>query len=153
MRKWAGLAGWIAVSFVAAAVGSRFEPGAWYAALNKPPWTPPSWLFGPVWTVLYATMGVAAWLVWERAGFRGARVALTLFGAQLVLNAAWSWLFFGLQRPGLAAAEIVVLLAAIVATCVAFWRVRTAAGLLLLPYIGWVGFATALNLAIWWLNR
>jgi translocator protein len=153
MKKWAGLAGWIAVSFVAAAVGSRFEPGAWYAALNKPPWTPPSWLFGPVWTVLYATMGVAAWLVWERAGFRGARVALALFGAQLVLNAAWSWLFFGLQRPGLAAAGILVLLAAIVATCVAFWRVRPAAGLLLLPYSGWVGFAAALNLAIWWLNR
>jgi benzodiazapine receptor len=150
-----GLIGFLLVSFGAAGIGGLFTSsglGDWYDSLRKPPWTPPDAVFGPVWTVLYAAMGVAAWLVWRRAGWRGARVALGLFGVQLVLNAAWSGLFFGLRRPDLAAIEIVVLWVAILATILAFARVsRTAAGLMV-PYLLWVTFASALNLAIWRLN-
>jgi translocator protein len=151
MRRWLGLVGWVALPLLAGLVGSQFEPGTWYAGLEKPPWNPPSWVFGPVWTTLYVLMGVAAWLVWDRSG-AGASAALTLFVVQLVLNAAWSWLFFGLQSPGLALIEIVVLWALIVATTMLFWRVRAGAGALMLPYLAWVTFATALNFEIWRLN-
>lgn len=151
-RQWLGLGGFLLITFAAAAIGSQFMPGEWYARLAKPSWTPPSWLFGPVWTLLYVLMGVAAWLVWKDRGFAGARVALLLYGVQLVLNAAWSWLFFGLQRPGLAFAEILLLWSAILATLIAFWRHRKLAGALLVPYLAWVSFATALNWAIWQLN-
>jgi translocator protein len=147
-----GLIAWLLLVALAAWFGSQFAPGAWYQALEKPAWTPPSWLFGPVWTVLYAMMGVAAWMVWRERGFSGAPTALGLFLLQLVLNAAWSWLFFGLQRPDLAAAEILILWAAIAATIVASWRVRPLAGWLLVPYLLWVSFAAALNVAIWRLN-
>jgi tryptophan-rich sensory protein len=140
------------VSFLPAAVGGFFGPGRWYADLAKPSWTPPGWVFGPVWTALYASMGVAAWLVWRRTGLAGAPLAFTLFALQLVLNAAWSWLFFGLQRPDLAFADIVVLWAAILGTLLLFYRSVPAAGLVLLPYLLWVGFAAALNLQIWRLN-
>ena len=91
------LAGFLLASFSAGAIGSQFMPGDWFTALNKPSWNPPGWLFGPVWTLLYLLMGVAAWRVWRKAGFRGAPVALGVFACQLVLNAAWSWLFFGLH--------------------------------------------------------
>jgi translocator protein len=153
-RKWQGigLVGWLLVVAVAAWFGSQFMPGAWYAGLEKPAWTPPSWLFGPVWTLLYVAMAIAAWLVWRERGFSGAPVALGLFLLQLSLNAAWSWLFFGLQRPDLAFAEIVVLWGAILATLTAFGRIRAAAGWLLAPYLAWVTFAAALNFAIWRLN-
>jgi translocator protein len=147
-----GLIAWLLLVALAAWFGSQFAPGAWYQALEKPPWTPPGWLFGPVWTILYAMMGVAAWLVWRERGFSGAPAALGLFLLQLVLNAAWSWLFFGLRRPDLAALEILILWAAIAATIVAFWRVRPLAGWLLVPYLLWVSFAAALNVAIWRLN-
>jgi tryptophan-rich sensory protein len=148
-RELVGLLAWILVSFVPAVVGGRFLPGEWYRALDKPPWTPPGWVFGPAWTALYLSMGVAAWLVWrERLGPR-ALVPLALFGAQLVLNGLWSWLFFGLRRPGLALADIGALWLAIAATVVAFWGVRPLAGALLLPYLAWVSFATALNADIW----
>lgn len=151
-RQWLGLGGFLLLTFAAAAIGSQFMPGEWYARLAKPSWTPPSWLFGPVWTLLYVLMAVAAWLVWKDRGFAGARVALVLYSVQLAFNAAWSWLFFGLQRPGLAFAEILVLWIAILATLIAFWRHRALAGALLVPYLAWVSFATALNLAIWRLN-
>ena len=148
-RELVGLLVSILVSFVPAAVGGRFLPGEWYRALDKPPWTPPGWVFGPAWTALYLSMGVAAWLVWrERLGSR-ALLPLALFGAQLVLNGLWSWLFFGLRRPDLALADIVALWLAIAATIVAFWGVRPVAGALLLPYLAWVTFATALNADIW----
>jgi tryptophan-rich sensory protein len=147
-----GLIGWLAASMAAGVIGSRFTPGAWYADLAKPAWTPPNAVFGPVWTALYVLMGVAAWLVWRRGGFSGAPVALGLFLAQLVLNALWSVLFFGLHLPGAAFAEILVLWAAILATTILFWRVQPAAGALLLPYLLWVGFAAALNLQLWRLN-
>jgi benzodiazapine receptor len=124
----------------------------WYPALRKPAWTPPGWLFGPVWTVLYVSMGVAAWLVWTKAGLRSAAVALALFALQLALNAAWTPVFFGLHRPGTAFGVIVALWAAIVAATAAFWQVRPVAGLLMLPYLAWVTFAAALNFAIWRMN-
>lgn len=135
-----------------AASGLATPPGNWYAALAKPSWTPPGWLFGPVWTLLYAAMGVSAWILWRNRSRPGARRALACFGVQLALNFAWTPVFFGLHRPGLAAAVIVTLLAMIVATVAASWRVSRAAALLLLPYAGWVGFASCLNVAIWLLN-
>jgi translocator protein len=148
----AGLLAWLLLCYAAAGFGSLFAPGEWYVSLTKPAWTPPAWLFAPVWTLLYAMMAVAAWLVWTARGFAGARIALSLFITQLVLNAGWSWLFFGLRRPGIAAIEIGLLWIAILATLIAFWRLRRVAAVLLLPYLGWVSFAAALNIAIWRLN-
>ena len=147
-----GLLGWLALCFVVAWFGSRFEPGPWYAGLTKPWWTPPNWLFGPVWTVLYVLMAVAAWLVWGRVGFRGAPLALGLFLAQLALNGAWSWLFFGLQQPGWALVDLVLLGVILFAAMVAFWGHQPMAGVLLLPYFLWVMFAGILNYALWRLN-
>jgi tryptophan-rich sensory protein len=142
--------------FAAAAVGALFTnpnvPG-WYANLDKPSWTPPSWVFGPVWSLLYLLMGVSAWQVWRKAGSRSAAVPLVLFGIQLVFNMAWSGLFFGLRRPGVALVGIVFLWFAILATTIAFWRRSAPAGWLMLPYLVWVSFAAALNVAIWNLNR
>lgn len=147
-----GLAGWLLLSFAAAAIGSRFMPGAWYASLAKPAWNPPAAVFAPVWTALYTMMGVAAWLVWRRAGFAGASVALGLFVFQLALNALWSYLFFGAHRPDLAFYEIVVLWLAILGVMLLFWRVDWRAGALLAPYLLWVGFASFLNFTLWRLN-
>ena len=146
------LAGWVALCFGAAALGALFMPGEWYASLKKPSWNPPGWIFGPVWTALYALMAVAAWLVWLRGGFAVQRRPLKLFLGQLVLNAAWSPIFFGLHQPGAAFAEIVLLWAAIVVTLAAFRRVSGAASLLLVPYLLWVTFAAVLNFALWRLN-
>lgn len=154
-HSWLGLIVLVALCFAAAAVGSAATVpriDEWYAHLAKPAWTPPSGVFGPVWSFLYASMAVAAWLVWRQEGLRGARVALGLFAVQLALNVAWSWLFFGLRSPGLALVDVVLLLAAILATLIAFWRRSIAAGALMAPYLGWVGFASALNLAIWRMN-
>jgi tryptophan-rich sensory protein len=128
-------------------------PGEWYFDLAKPSWTPPGWIFGPVWTLLYAMMGVAAWLVWKQTGFSRARAALSLFAIQLVLNGVWSWFFFGLHRPGLAFIDILALWVMILATTLAFWQHRPLAGALLIPYLAWVSFASALNFSIWWINR
>ncbi len=124
----------------------------WYAGLAKPGWNPPNWVFGPVWSALYLSMAVAAWLVWRQAGWAGAARPLGLFGAQLVLNVLWSILFFGLHRPDLAFGEILILWAFILATLVLFWRWSKAAGLLLVPYLAWVTFASVLNFAVWRLN-
>jgi tryptophan-rich sensory protein len=152
LPRWLGLFGWLALSFSAAAIGGRFMPGGWYASLNKPSWNPPGWVFGPVWTALYTMMAVAAWLVWRRGGWSAQRRALTLFLVQLALNAAWSPLFFGLRRPGIAFAEIVLLWVAIAATLAAFRPVNRAAAWLLAPYLTWVSFAAALNFTLWRLN-
>lgn len=146
----AALAGWMIVCFGAAAFGSRYRPGAWYAALRKPRWNPPNAVFAPVWSVLYTMMAVAAWLVWRAVG---PGLELALFAAQLGLNAAWSWLFFGRHRAGLALADILVLWLAVAATLVAFRQARPLAAWLLLPYLAWVSFAAALNAALWRLNR
>ena len=152
MNRWLALALWLGITFAAAAIGGLFQPGAWYAGLNKPSWTPPSAVFGPVWTLLYVMMGVAAWLVWKAKGFPGARLPLTLDLLQLAANAAWSWLFFGLHRPGFALLDIAFLWLLLAGTLAAFWRIRRAAGWLLVPYLLWVSFAAALNFAIRQLN-
>ena len=155
LRSIVGLAAWVGVCFGAAAVGYLFTgpaiPG-WYAALRKPPWTPPNWLFGPVWSLLYLMMAVAAWMVWRRVGLAGGALPLGLFGVQLACNVAWSALFFGLHMPGAAFADIIVLWCLILATAAAFWRVAPAASILMLPYLGWVTFASALNWAVWRMN-
>lgn len=151
-RAGLGLVLWLAVTFAAAALGSRFLPGPWYARLIKPPWTPPSWVFAPVWTALYILMAVAAWRVWKAAGFGRARAPLLLFFLQLVLNAAWSWLFFGLQRIDLALLDIAVLLLTISATLRLFWTHDRPSAVLFAPYVLWVAYATTLNAAIWRLN-
>lgn len=149
-----GFLGWMAVTFATAAVGSMasVNAGPFYADLVRPDWAPPAWVFGPAWTLLYVLMGIAAWLVWRARGMRGARVALSLFVAQLVLNALWSWLFFGWRLGGLAFVDVIALWALIVATCVAFWRISPLAGGLLVPYLLWVTYAAALNYAVWQLN-
>lgn len=153
-KQAAGLAVWLAVAFVAAALGgaASIEAGPFYAGLARPEWAPPAALFGPVWTVLYLLMGVAAWLVWRVGGFAAARTALTLFLVQLAFNALWSWLFFGWHLGALAFVDILLLWALIVATLIAFWRLRPLAGALLVPYLLWVSFAAALNYAVWRLN-
>lgn len=148
-----GLVFWLLVCFAAPAVGAFSMPGSWYAQLHKPSWNPPSWVFGPVWTLLYAMMAVAAWLVWRQGGFKAQRRALGLFLVQLLFNALWTPLFFGLHRPGLAFVDIVLLWLALLATIVAFWKARPLAGALLVPYLGWVAFASALNFMLWHLNR
>jgi len=125
----------------------------WYPALRKPAWTPPGSWFAPVWTALYVFVGVAGWRVWDAQPGPGRRRALVLWCVQLALNAAWSPLFFGLRNPGLALVEIVLLAISIAAFVVAARHVSRAATLLFVPYAAWVGFATALNAAIWWLNR
>lgn len=147
-----GLCGWLVACFAVASLGAVFMPGDWYAALRKPAWNPPGWLFGPVWTTLYTMMAVAAWLVWKRGGFVFQRRPLALFLGQLVLNAAWTPLFFGLHRPGMAFAVIILLWLAIAATLVAFRPVSRAAAWLLVPYLAWVGFAAVLNGTLWRLN-
>jgi translocator protein len=124
----------------------------WYANLERPDWDPPDWVFGPVWTVLYAGIAVSGWLVWRNAGWPGARLPLSLWGVQLGLNLLWTALFFGLQMPVLALVEIVVLWIAIVLTIAAFWRVSRIAAVILAPYLAWVSFAGALNYSIWTLN-
>lgn len=153
-RPWIGLAPWLALSFVAAAIGAAasVRAGAFYAQLLRPDWAPPASVFGPVWTILYALMGIAAWLVWRSAGLRSARFALGLFIAQLAANALWSWLFFAWHLGALAMADIILLWLLLVATIIAFWRIRPLAGALLIPYLLWVSFAAALNLAVWQMN-
>lgn len=125
----------------------------WYPHIEKPSWTPPGAVFGPVWTVLYLLMGVSAWLIWRHAAEIQRRRALWIFAIQLALNSIWSFVFFGLRNPGWAALEIVLLWSAIVATLVAFARISRVAAGLLVPYLLWVSFAAALNLSIWSLNR
>lgn len=146
------LIGFLSLVAIAAASGIFFEPGAWYAALVKPAFTPPAYVFPPVWTALYVAMAFSAWLVWRRWGWHGARLALSLFFAQLALNALWSWLFFGLHRPGLALLDLVLLWVLLLATLLAFGARHRGAALLLVPYFVWVSYAGVLNAAIWRLN-
>lgn len=154
IRQTAGLVGWLLLSFAAAAIGAvaSVQAASFYQHLAQPSWAPPSSVFGPVWSVLYALMGAAAWLVWREGGWRLRRGVLTLFVIQLTVNALWSWLFFAWHHGALAFADIVLLWLLIVATVIGFWRVRPLAGALLVPYLGWVSFASALNLAVWQMN-
>lgn len=146
------LAGWLAFCFAAAVPAAFMSTGGWYAALQKPSWNPPAWVFAPGWNALYITMAVAAWLVWRRGGWQFQRTALGLFLVQWLLSALWTPLFFSMHLIGFAAADILLLWLALAATVILFWRVRTEAGLLLLPYLAWVSFAAMLNFTIWRLN-
>jgi benzodiazapine receptor len=151
-RSMLGLLGWLALCFTAAGSAAFVSTDDWYLVLNKPTWNPPAWVFGPVWTLLYAMMAVAAWLVWREGGWRAQRRPLGLFVLQWVLNALWTPLFFGMHRPGLALLDIAMLWLALATTLLAFWRVRQVAGILLIPYLAWVTLATALNFTIWRMN-
>ncbi len=154
IKQVIGLVGWLLLSFAAAAIGAlaSLQAADFYRQLAQPSWAPPASVFGPVWSVLYVLMGVAAWLVWREGGWHRQRGVLVLFVLQLAVNALWSWLFFGWHRGALAFADIVLLWLLIVATVIGLWRARPLAGALLLPYLGWVSFATALNYAVWQLN-
>jgi tryptophan-rich sensory protein len=151
-RDVLGLAAFVVMCFGVSLLGGRATLPAlahWYPALAKPTWTPPEWVFGPVWTLLYPTVAVAGWLAWREG--RSRRGTL-LYLLQLTLNAAWPWFFFGERRIGWALVCVVALWFAILGTIVAFWRVSRGAAVLMLPYLGWVGFALALNAALWRMN-
>jgi benzodiazapine receptor len=152
-KQIAGLIGWLALAFIAAAIGAVASTRApeFYQSLIRPSWAPPAALFGPVWSVLYLMMGIASWLVW-REGSVNTRGALRLYLVQLALNSLWSWLFFAWHQGRWAFFEIVVLWVMILATVAAFWRIRPLAGVLLVPYLLWVSFATALAYTVWTLN-
>lgn len=156
MRQFNALVGWLVIAFVAAAIGGMGSAGApeFYGLLDRPAWAPPAWLFGPVWTILYAGMGVAAWLVWRERPTAGdrLRVPLALFLVQLAVNALWSWVFFVWQSGALATLNILLLDLLVIATILAFRRIRPLAAALLLPYLAWIAFATALTLSTWQRN-
>lgn len=149
-----GLFCWLALSFAAAGLGAlaSFDAGPFYEQLARPTWAPPPTIFGPVWTALYVLMAIAAWLVWREPASPARKSALVLYVVQLGSNALWSWLFFRWRMGALAFADVVLLLVLLAATLVAFWRVRPLAGVLLVPYLGWVAFATALTWAVWQAN-
>ncbi|MBL8980144.1 MAG: tryptophan-rich sensory protein [Gemmatimonadetes bacterium] len=147
------LGGWILLSMLAGVSGGVARPDAWYDGIRKPRWNPPHWVFAPAWTVLYVTMGVAAWMVWSRREEAAVGLALGLFVVQLLFNSAWSWIFFRFRRMDLAFSELVVMWLLVLATLLAFWSIRPAAGQLLVPYLLWVTFAGYLNLTLWRLNR
>lgn len=149
-----GLIGWLALCFAVSAIGAvaSIQAKSFYGQLAQPAWAPPPSVFGPVWTILYALMGVAAWLVWRTDGFRAHRNALILFLVQLAFNALWSWLFFAWHRGGFAFVDIILMDILVVATIILFWRARVLAGALLIPYLMWIVFASALNFSIWQLN-
>ena len=153
-RGFMGLVGWLVVGFIAAFSGGIASVNApsFYNELVQPSWAPPAGAFGPVWTILYILMSVAAWLVWRVSGWQHQAGALWLFLVQLVANGLWSWLFFAWHQGAWAFAEICVLWLLIVATLVAFWRVRPLAGVLMLPYLAWVSFAVVLCYHVWRAN-
>ncbi|QDT37651.1 TspO/MBR family protein [Stratiformator vulcanicus] len=153
--RWIGLVFFILLCLGAGSLGAIAttpEIAGWYQTLEKPSWNPPNSVFGPVWTTLFVMMAVAAWLVWKPKGFRSAAIQLTLFAIQLLLNVAWSWIFFGMHQPGWAFIEIIVLWATILATAVTFFGRSMMAGWLMMPYLAWVSFAAVLNFTIWQLN-
>lgn len=154
-RNAAALFGFFAACFAVSGAGALFtlsSVGSWYAELTKPPFNPPDWIFGPVWTALYAMMAIAVWRVWREPASAARKPGLLLFWIQLTLNLLWSALFFGLQNPGLALLNILLLLFSIAATCRLFFRSDRTAGWLLVPYLAWVSFASVLNASIWFLN-
>ncbi len=155
MRNYLALSLFLVACLAVGMLGSiatQQSVSTWYETLNKPAFTPPNWVFGPVWTLLYVLMAVAAWLVWKRTGFWGASFALTLFGLQLLLNLGWTLTFFGMKNPGWAFFEILVLVGLIAGTIKAFQRIRPAAAYLMWPYLAWTSFATLLNYSIWRMN-
>lgn len=153
-RVFTGLVAWLGVCLAAGAVGAiaSADAGAFYGRLARPDWAPPAWLFAPVWTALYAMMAVSAWLVWRTCGLSAGRNAFALFIAQLAANALWTWIFFAWHRGAMAFVEILILWCLIVATIVAFWRLRALAAAMLLPYLAWVTFAAMLTYSTWQRN-
>ena len=154
-RDAAGLAFFLVLCLAVSGLGGAVTAtsvDAWYQTLNKPAFNPPDWVFAPVWTTLYVLMALAGWRVWRTPPTPARRSALLLFAVQLVLNLAWSLVFFGLQKIGMALLEIGALFAAIIANCLVFWRLDRLAGALFVPYVLWVGYAAVLNLALWLLN-
>lgn len=151
-RWWDALVllGFIGLTFLAPLAAVGLDSSGWYRTLARPAWAPPGWIFGPVWTLLYLLMAIAAWGVWRRQGWG---LALGLWLVQLALNAAWTPIFFGLHQPGWACAEIAALWVAIALTVWAFAKARGWAAWLMAPYLAWVTFATVLNFVIWQLNR
>lgn len=147
-----GLGFWIVLTFGVAAFASQFEPGEWYRTIAKPAWTPPGWLFGPVWGMLYLGMSLSAWLIWRLRSAVKVSLPLALYLVQLFLNGLWSWLFFGRQMIGTALIDLIVLVLLIAITTAMFTRIRKAAGIIMLVYLLWVSFATALNFQIWRMN-
>jgi translocator protein len=153
-RQLIGLVGWLVVSFSAASIGAvaSLNAASFYGQLSRPRWAPPSWLFAPVWTLLYVLMAVAAWLVWRSHGFKASRKGLVLFLVQLAANALWTWLFFAWHQGAGAFSEILILWALIVATIASFRSVSVLAATLFVPYLAWVTFAAVLTLSVWQLN-
>ena len=153
-HQWMGLAVWLALVFAVAAIGAvaSMSAATFYAQMLRPSWAPPGWLFGPVWSLLYAMMGLSAFLVWRVAGFAPARTALLLFMVQLGVNALWSWLFFEWHLGMWAFVDVLLLWCLIVACIAAFWRTSRWAAALLVPYLLWVSFASALTFSVWQLN-
>jgi tryptophan-rich sensory protein len=149
---WIQLTCFLLITAVAPVLGSFTGPGEWYAALNKPSWNPPGWVFGPVWTYLYITMAIAAWMVWRQSTHPKRNRAIILYFVQLILNALWTPLFFGLQAPGWALLNIILLDIVVLATFIEFRNIRALAGWLLVPYLAWIFFATILNATLWGLN-
>ena len=149
-----GMLAWLAICFLAAGAGAAasIQARSFYSQLTQPAWAPPGWIFGPVWTLLYLLMALAAWLVWKDKGFRGAALALGLFLLQLAANGLWTWLFFAWRKGALASAEILLLDGLVLATILAFRRHRPLAAALLLPYLAWIAFATALCFTLWRAN-
>ncbi len=142
--------------FAAAGIGSWFTAqsvNSWYTGITKPSWTPPNWLFGPVWTTLYVLMAISGWLIWRLRGEFDVRLILTIFIIQLILNVAWSGIFFGAQKIGLGAIEVVILWLTILAYIILSWPLSRVASLLFAPYLLWVGYASALNISIYFLNK
>jgi translocator protein len=154
-KQIAGLVVSLVIVLGVASLGKLFSDlsvSTWYPTLMKPSWTPSGGTIGMVWTILYTLMGIAAWIVWRRGGVGDLQLPLAIYAIQLLLNAGWSALFFGLRSPGLALFEIGVLWIAILATAKAFWKVSKPAGALMVPYLIWVGLAAVLNVMIWRLN-
>ncbi|TWT60507.1 TspO/MBR family protein [Rubinisphaera italica] len=153
--RWIGLLVFIVICVGAGGLGAIAttpEIEGWYKTIIKPSWNPPGWIFGPVWTTLYIMMAIAAWLVWKQAGFKAAKLPLTTFAIQLLLNVGWSWIFFGMHQPGWAFVEIIFLWLAILTTTILFFEKSVTAGGLMVPYLAWVSFASVLNFTIWRLN-
>ncbi|MEL6961822.1 MAG: TspO/MBR family protein [Pseudomonadota bacterium] len=146
---WGSLAVFIVAVIMVAMTGAIFKPGPWYETLEKPSWTPPDWAFPVVWSILYLFIAIAGWLVWQSSGWS---LALALWILQLLLNGAWSWLFFGLKRMDLAFVDVSLLWLCIAGFIVIAWPISTTAALLFLPYLVWVSIAAALNLTVWRMN-
>jgi translocator protein len=150
---WSALVGFLALAAIVSGLGglvTATSADGWYRTIAKPSFTPPDWVFAPVWTTLYVLMAVAAWLVWRQVGLRHRSIVLYL--VQLALNLTWSLIFFGAQAVGVALFEVAFLWAAILGTALAFLQINRVAGLLMLPYLAWVSYALLLNASIWWMN-